>query len=391
MALSAGLPGFLLSASLQICVKEIERGGSALRSVVALCAISLLGLVSMDQSVRIFNRYFLSRILLALPDLNTVDDYTYVLYLRSFSIDAPMFHGRRRGFAAHLTGFFNLPGSTTSEFDGTPEQQIAYRFMRLGRVVAVGRPGESFPIPGAERFYLPKDWKGKVSDAMSKARVILIVASVIGDEKSAEGTLWEFTEAVRLRQPYEVVLAVSGAPENYARFCSAASAYFTMRAAELLRQGIHLPALPRLPVHPPFDDPSKLRGGILPIHGLISFDRKWQGVFILFDPTLEDRRTFQSRWRATCRYQIDPVLDQVEYRLSGWSMRNWYTRWARVAITGLAGPLLTAMLCYIQWEEWTASEKSVALWLAFYASLVMTQLMLSYERVLQHAVSVRIE
>lgn len=73
----------------------------------------------------------------------------YVLYLRPFSHDKEM-SVMPRQFSGGSVGnaVFFLPGLTQ-------EESLVRRLGAIGRVIAVGRPGEDLPLPGATRGYLP--------------------------------------------------------------------------------------------------------------------------------------------------------------------------------------------------------------------------------------------
>jgi hypothetical protein len=89
-----------------------------------------------------------------------------VLYLRSFSDD---YHENVETF---------LP--TTSE------EKLSKHYNRVGPMIAVGKPTEDLPFPGASRVYFDEaNWQAGVLYLMSISRLIIIQAGV------APGVLWE--------------------------------------------------------------------------------------------------------------------------------------------------------------------------------------------------------
>src|SRR5262249_43807471 len=65
-----------------------------------------------------------------------------------------------------------------------------------GPVIAIGKPGESLPVPGAYRLYVEDDaWRDVVADLLAKSGAAILRA---GD---TPGLRWEFQEAFRHRDP----------------------------------------------------------------------------------------------------------------------------------------------------------------------------------------------
>ena len=81
------------------------------------------------------------------------DSRPHVLYLRSFQTDAS-------------TPFKVLASGFTTE-----EEQLADVLRPLGEMVAIGRPGESLPTPGAARTY--------ATDLLSVIGSVLVLAATI--------------------------------------------------------------------------------------------------------------------------------------------------------------------------------------------------------------------
>lgn len=147
----------------------------------------------------------------------------YVLYLRPFEKDDPI--------ASYPVGlarkprYLNLTGSTL-----TVEELLSWTVRHAGRLLAVGHPEEALPPPGADRVYLPwADWEPTVLALLRRARLVVLGTGV------ARGTLWEFGQAVRCRDPAELVLLVYSGPAEYAEFRKVAD--------RLLPEGRRLPDL----------------------------------------------------------------------------------------------------------------------------------------------------
>ncbi|MGW1755937.1 hypothetical protein [Streptomyces mirabilis] len=245
-------------------------------------------------------------------------NYEYVLYLRQFEMDRRLFRTDRIGVRDFLPVLMlSLGIGNPIDSYNTREQNALDQFRRFGQIIAVGRPGERFPMPGAQRFYLPQDnWKPVVSDMMQHARLVLFLAGLHSENATADGTFWEFGEAVRCLPPHRVLLIVCGKAGDYRRFREAAEDYFQDIAPGLHRSGEASVCLPPLPAYPPLKDPKKLKRAI-PLNGVIRFNPDWSSEFISFDPTGELGWTHRSRWRSTIRSRVDSFADQIERLLPG--------------------------------------------------------------------------
>ncbi|WP_052440839.1 hypothetical protein [Streptacidiphilus anmyonensis] len=188
-----------------------------------------------------------------IDSLDPLPDPRYVLYLRPFTNDI------------------------------TLAQALVRRFARFGRVVAVGRPGERPPPVGALRGQLPRDdWQGPVSTLIAGAHVVLMAAG------PGPGTVWEFTEAVRLLDPARLVLLIYCDAETYDRFRGAVAAEYRRRLnAEPPDPDRPWPLLPPLPDYPGPVRPGRTAGARwdLVLKGVVVFAPDWTAGFIRFVPT----------------------------------------------------------------------------------------------------------
>ncbi|RJL31752.1 hypothetical protein D5H75_18835 [Bailinhaonella thermotolerans] len=251
-------------------------------------------------------------------------DRDFVLFLRTFPVDALLFESDR-------VGGVNLPTTLASVFsvrhprhlEDTWERRLAHVFERFGWVRAVDDPDKSFTPPGIGRFPLGKEgdvWKDKVSDLIQRARLVVIVAAVGKNPAGGEGTLWEYSEALRLLPPSRIVLVSCAGRDAYERFRTRATDYHRRRAAELKASGITVRPPPALPAWPEPRRPRKAGRGF-PFNGVVTFAEDWTARFVHFDVTAERGLTPYARWRGAQRHQIKPWADAFERRLPGQAVR----------------------------------------------------------------------
>jgi hypothetical protein len=239
----------------------------------------------------------------------------YVLYLRPFSNDPEMaaLNDDIQGGGANLENIFFVSGLTH-------EEALVRRFRQFGRVVAIGRPGENLPLPGATRAYLPlDDWKGTVSELIAGAHVVLLSAG------PGPGTVWEFTEVLRLLPPDRLVLLAYCDAATYDRFREAVAVEYDRRSrTEPGSPGTGLwPPLPALPGYPPPARPERPRWQVLlnggrkrlrwdfALKGLVVFGPRWEARFIRFDPTTLKLPSVWTLHRLVKR-ELRPVQTQLE-------------------------------------------------------------------------------
>ncbi|MFJ9413600.1 hypothetical protein ACIRPT_05465 [Streptomyces sp. NPDC101227] len=238
----------------------------------------------------------------------------YVLYLRPFSNDSGMaaLPDDVTGGGATAENLFFISGLTH-------EEALVRRFRPFGRVIAIGRPDEPLPLPGAARAYLPlDDWRDTVSGLLSRAQVVLLSAG------PGPGTVWEFIEAVRLLPPERLVLPAYCDPVVYDRFREAVAEEYARRSrTEPGTPGTGLwPPLPALPDFPSPVRPRRPRWEVLlnggrkrlrwdfALKGLVTFAPDWRATFIRFDPTTL-RLPSPLTLRRLVRRQLQPVMDRL--------------------------------------------------------------------------------
>ncbi|WP_328327854.1 MULTISPECIES: hypothetical protein [unclassified Streptomyces] len=239
----------------------------------------------------------------------------YVLYLRPFSNDAAMaaLDTDIQGGGAQPPLLFFLSGLTH-------EEKLVHRFGLFGRVIAVGRPGEHLPPIGAVRGQLPlDDWQGTVSSLIEGAQMVLMAAGL------GPGTVWEFTEAVRLLQPStRLVVLIYCDAATYESFREAVAVEYERRSrTEPQPSGTAWPPLPALPDYPLPVRPTRprwevwLNGGRkrlrwdFVLKGVVVFDPGWEATFTRFDPTAL-RMPFALTLGRLVKRELRPVMAQLE-------------------------------------------------------------------------------
>jgi hypothetical protein len=142
----------------------------------------------------------------------------FTLFLRSFADDStlkakgPSF--RPDGYGSPLVPFWRP----------TLEEIITDGLWKFGPVVAIGKPGEASPTPGAAREYVPeKEWRERVHQLAAEARAIVVICG------QTSGLAWEMKSLLERQHADKLVLVLPGKRESQAE----ARARFLMEAAEL--------------------------------------------------------------------------------------------------------------------------------------------------------------
>ncbi|WP_141666394.1 hypothetical protein [Streptomyces avermitilis] len=198
---------------------------------------------------------------------------SYVLYLRSFEDDKKRSKLQNQvwpsGGLPHPDGLTGgAIGLVTSSRD--EEEHIADAMSPVGRLVAVGAPGEILPFAGAVRMYLPKaSWKQPVRQLMEQARLVTLTLG------SSPGTIWELSESMRILPPQRLLLILPGvmSKEEYETIREEIE-----RALRVLPESDRNqtwrseipPSLPDYPLEKPEANP---------VIGLIHFSADWEPTF----------------------------------------------------------------------------------------------------------------
>ena len=180
------------------------------------------------------------------------DAKQHLLYLRPFRSD-----------------YTTAKGVFRAQLETTEEEQLADVLRPFGELVAIGRPGESLPTPGAARIYTSdEEWKGVVKRQMQTARLAVIMAAV------GENVLWELTQAVRTLEPQKVLILV---------LKMNAKDYESFRTKANLILGVSLPVLG-------VSLPERATG----VSGFISFAANWKPSFLAFKAQYFGSGSFKS-------------------------------------------------------------------------------------------------
>lgn len=127
-----------------------------------------------------------------------------VLYLRAFETDSSVLR--------YVRWSFLLPRLIAGIV--TEEEQLRDVLQPFGDLIAIGRPGEELPTPGAARLYVSDaQWQSVVSDQMRSAALVVIRAG------HSTGLLWELKQAFETLDPRKLlILVMNMKAKNYAIF-----------------------------------------------------------------------------------------------------------------------------------------------------------------------------
>lgn len=122
-----------------------------------------------------------------------IDQKPEVLYLRPFRSDSSTAKYVFSTVTPMLSGL------------ETEEEQLADVLRPFGDLVAIGRPGEELPEPGAARMYVSDEkWKEVVKLRMQAARLVIIRTG------GGENLLWELAQAVETLKPEKLLILALG-------------------------------------------------------------------------------------------------------------------------------------------------------------------------------------
>ena len=197
-----------------------------------------------------------------------------VLYLRSFQSDTS-------------TTFKKLMSGLTTE-----EEQLADVLRPFGEMVAIGRPGESLPLPGAARIYATdSEWKGVVLDHMRSAPLVVIRAG------TGTGLLWEFEQAFSNLHPAKIVIFVMNITKHdYSAFADQMRTRFQLTLPDIGTFGLLRAAIDLR------DTPSKM------LLGFIRFSDSWNPEFLPL-PSINIRLGYNDA-RKSFNLALRPVFEQ---------------------------------------------------------------------------------
>ena len=221
-----------------------------------------------------------------------LDAEPFALYLRSFQDDASFDAAQIRPGMPALIQFLI---SGRSE-----EEQIARAVRRIGRLVAVGEPGERLPYVGADRLYLPIDgWHEPVRELITRARLVLLAVG------PGEGTMWELVECMRLLPPNRLVLLVPLEQDGY----------------EVFRQDARkrLAVLANPPPLPPYQPDPRIKSPMMSsrLKAVVRYSadgNRWQATFVwLESEAMQIRRLplFRDMVYVALKHALLPTVEHL--------------------------------------------------------------------------------
>jgi hypothetical protein len=196
-----------------------------------------------------------------------------VLYFRPFDVDETVGGLFRRA----------LRTGGISPWFFSVEEQLADAVAPLGPLVAIGKPEESLPTPGAARRYLADaEWRGAVQAWLTTAQLIVLRPGM------SQGLWWELEETVGARRPERLlILVLRMKRKDYLGFAGLVDE----------RLGIRLPG---------FEAVSRWRRA----SGFFAFDAKWCPRFLpLRFPFL--RGEPHTALRAAFNHALRPIFARL--------------------------------------------------------------------------------
>lgn len=196
------------------------------------------------------------------------DTKPHVLYLRAFRTDQ-----------STLQYLLMSLGTMFTEVE-----QLTDVVRPFGELVALARPGERLPEPGAARIYAAdEDWKEVVKQQMQAARLVIIRADV------GENLLWELKQAVQTLNPERVlILVLSMKPGDYESFCAIVKPLL----------GVSLP------------ERETLRRRFGQVSGFIAFSADWKSILLTLRAPYFRRGAFSGSSRAFFKLALRPVFER---------------------------------------------------------------------------------
>jgi hypothetical protein len=240
-----------------------------------------------------------------------------VLYLRDFQTDPSLL-----GYMRDVIFFHNRIRSAIS---GTEEEQLCEALEPFGDLIAIGKPGETLPTPGAVRLY-PSDaeWKKVVAQQMESARLVVIRAG------SGEGLTWELRQAAQALNPKKIlILILKMKKKKYEAFRKEAEDTFQS-------------AFPK----------AGQIGGFWRVSGFVRFSIDWKPDFMALRMPYY-RRSVYKPYRRLFKFALKPVFQ--EYGLEWQPPPLAKSRVMLLVVLGLIIFLvLTACFqgLHCNWESW---------------------------------------
>ena len=186
------ITGFLLAAGqlLFIDVPRLKPAGAAGDVILPICFLFPVPIILVGALLYWRSRQYADE---TVAKRAISDSRPNVLYLRSFAADISTM-----GYVFSALSPMNVASGWK-----TDEEQLGEVLQPFGDLVAIGKPGETLPTPGAARLYASDaEWKKDVTDQMQTARLVVIRAGISG------GLLWEVKEVVQLVNPKKLLILI---------------------------------------------------------------------------------------------------------------------------------------------------------------------------------------
>lgn len=209
---------------------------------------------------------------------------------RAEASDSPLRHPAKT--VLYLRSFQSDPSTLLKKLGSgftTEEEQLADVLRPIGELIAIGRPGERLPVPGAARLYVSdSEWQSAILDHMSSARLVVLRAG------PGHGLFWELREALSDLPPSKfVILVLNMKASDYRDF--ATEVWDSLR--------LQLPALESNSLWKglvDFREPSRVTSG------LVRFSNDWTAEFLLIP--FKTVRLGYNDLRAPLNEALQPVF-----------------------------------------------------------------------------------
>ena len=186
------ISGSLLAVGsvLLIDVPRLKPAGAAGAVIFAICVVFNLPILAIGGSLYWRGRQYADEAVAKRVISNSRPD---VLYLRSFAADSSTMD--------YVISTMSL--MTAASGWKTDEEQLDEVLQPFGDPVAIGKPGETLPTPGAARLYASDaEWRKVVTDKMQTAQLVVIRGG------TSAGLLWEFKEVVQVVNPTKLLIMI---------------------------------------------------------------------------------------------------------------------------------------------------------------------------------------
>jgi hypothetical protein len=197
----------------------------------------------------------------------------HVLYLRAFESDSSAWGSAFRAFGP-VSMFM-------AAFSKTEEEQLAEVLRPFGDLIAIGKPGEGLPTPGAARIYTSDDeWQEVVKRRIKEAQFVVIRAAPV----PGENVFWELRQVIEILNPQKLLILFRNMDnEDYESFRTRANSV--------------------LPI--PLPEAKQVRRWYWRVSGFFSFDADWKPDFFTLTGPYFRSNSFRSR----CIFALKPIFE----------------------------------------------------------------------------------